>query len=749
VAIVLQVSPELAQARNRERPARSFGEHVSRNQQRDLRRSLKSLRREGFRHVFVLDGPEAVDAASVTRVPLWNNRKSDAGPFDIIGDVHGCSDELCELLTRLGYDVSGFPETPAVVPPPGRKAVFLGDLVDRGPGIAQVLKLVMSMVERGHALCVPGNHEVKLLRKLNGKDVRITHGLAQSLEQLELQPSSFRESVAKFIDSLVSHYVLDEGRLVVAHAGLKADLQGRGSAKVRAFCLFGETTGETDALGLPVRYDWTAGYRGRALVVYGHTPVPLPEWHNGTICIDTGCVFGGSLTALRYPERELVQVKAKKTYYEPAKPFLVEEQRAPAAEPRKDDDLLDIKDVLGKRIVTTRLLGKVTVREENARAALEVMSRFAVAPNWLIHLPPTMSPSETAAEGPLLEHPREAFAYYRRQGVPEVICEEKHMGSRAVLVVCRDREGAVRRFRSTDGRLGVVVTRTGRPFFSRNELEQALLERVAKALSAAKLWDRFDTDWICLDAELLPWSAKAQELLRAQYAATGAAAGLSMRAAVRALAQAADGVDKARLLASLRTRERLVTQYAQAYRRYCWPVQDLSGLRLAPFHLLAAESKVFSDETHLWHMRILGELCRQDPELFLTTAHRSVDVTDASSQDAAIEWWMELTRAGGEGMVVKPMQWIVKSEHGLGQPAIKCRGPEYLRIIYGPEYDLEQNIERLRKRGLSAKRALAIREFALGLEALHRFVQHEPLYRVHECVFGVLALESEPVDPRL
>ena len=206
----------------------------------------------------------------------------------------------------------------------------------------------MGMVESGAALCVPGNHDVKLMRKLNGKDVRITHGLAESLEQLEREPSELRERVAAFVDKLVSHYVLDDGRLVVAHAGLKEELQGRGSGKVRDFALFGETTGETDEFGLPVRYNWAAEYRGKAMVVYGHTPVPEPEWLNRTICIDTGCVFGGKLTALRYPEKELVSVSASQTYYEPAKPFLSEDEQAPSlTAQQKYDDVLDIEDVTG------------------------------------------------------------------------------------------------------------------------------------------------------------------------------------------------------------------------------------------------------------------------------------------------------------------------------------------------------------------------------------------------------------------
>src|SRR6184192_1574961 len=288
----------------------------------------------------------------------------------------------------------------------------------------------MSMVQGGTALCVPGNHDIKLMRKLRGKDVQITHGLADSLQQLETEPVEFRQEVEKFLDNLVSHYVLDDGKLVVAHAGMKEQYIGRASGRVREFALYGETTGETDEFGLPVRYNWAAEYRGRAMVVYGHTPVHEPAWVNGTINVDTGCVFGGRLTALRYPEKELVSVPAARTYYEPARPFLPEgAQASPAPGPGDYEDLLELTDVLGKRIVQTRLFRNVTVPEENAAAALEVMSRFAVDPHWLIYLPPTMSPSETSMVPGLLEHPSEAFAYYRKQGVPKVICEEKHMGS--------------------------------------------------------------------------------------------------------------------------------------------------------------------------------------------------------------------------------------------------------------------------------------------------------------------------------
>jgi len=747
VAIVLNMPEDLCHERNRDRPDRNFGPHVVRRQRQQMRRSLKALKKEGFRQVYVLDTPDQVDAAIVERQPLWNNLRHETGPFDIIGDIHGCRDELLDLLGTLGWEVGGTREAPEIGHPEGRRAIFLGDLVDRGPDSPGVLRIAMSMVGAGTALCIPGNHENKLLRALNGRNVKRSHGLAETLEQMEREPEAFRADVARFIDGLVSHYVLAHGELVVAHAGLKEAYQGRASGAVRNFALYGETTGETDEYGLPVRYDWASDYRGKAMVVYGHTPVPEAEWLNRTICIDTGCVFGGKLTALRYPERELVSVPARQQYYEPVKPL---RPAGPSAEERPGD-LLDIEDVAGKRIVRTRLHGNVTIRAENAAAALEVMSRFAADPRWLIYLPPTMSPTATAEEGPWLEYPREAFAYYRTAGVESVICEEKHMGSRAVIVVCRDAEVARKRFGEAGARRGIVHTRTGRPFFADPGMENAVLDRIAKAIEGAGLWEQFQTGWVALDAEIMPWSAKAEDLLRLQYAAVGAAARASLDAATDALKQAsALGMDgTVELLDRYEGRRDMVARYGEAYRRYCWPVGGIDDLKIAPFHLLATAGTLHSERNHKWHMDTLAALAAQDSGLLMPTAHRIVDLGDEASEAEATRWWEAMTEAGGEGMVVKPLDWIVRDGRGLVQPAVKCRGREYLRIIYGPEYTAPADLERLRRRGLSHKRSLALREFALGMEALQRFVEGEPLYRVHECVFAVLALESEPVDPRL
>jgi protein phosphatase len=494
----------------------------------------------------------------------------------------------------------------------------------------------MNMVRAEKALCLPGNHDVKLMKKLKGRDVRITHGLKESLEQLELEPVEFKATISKFIDGLVGHFVLDDGKLVVAHAGMKQEYQGRTSSRVREFALYGETTGETDEHGLPVRYNWAQDYRGDAMVVYGHTPVAEPEFLNRTVCVDTGCVFGGKLTALRYPERSFVSVQAKHTYYEPSKPFLSDDAALkPKYESERGGDVLDIDDVSGKRTINTRFQRNISVREENAIAALEVMSRFAVNPKWLLYLPPTMSPCETSSEAGLLEYPAEAFKFYLNQGVPKVVCEEKHMGSRAVVTVCKSEEAAGKRFGVTNEGQGICYTRTGRRFFNDLQLEQEFIKAIAASVEQAGLWEELSTDWIT-----------------------------SM------------------------------------------------GLVVA-------------------------------------TPYKTIDLTSAESVRTGIEWWQQLTGAGGEGMVVKPFDFIASSERGLIQPAIKCRGSEYLRIIYGPEYTAEEHLQRLRRRGLSAKRSLALREFMLGVESIERFVRHEPLFRVHECVFAVLALESEPVDPRL
>ncbi|MEO0770118.1 MAG: AAA family ATPase, partial [Cyanobacteria bacterium J06649_4] len=688
VAITLNLPESVCHGRNQQRPNRQFGRHVVRNHTRSLKQSLKGLKREGFRFIYTLNSLEDINAVEIERQPLWNNRKQIHGPFDIIGDLHGCCDELEKLLQQLGYQarvttepMDSFWRFPTYTHPQGRQVIFLGDIIDRGPRILDTVRLVRNMVTAESALCIMGNHENKLLRKLNGRNVKVSYGLAQTLNEIEKIEEARRDrdtqEIRTFLNSLISHYVLDEGNLVVAHAGLREELQGRSSGYVRDFALYGETTGETDAFGRRVRYNWAADYRGKAVVVYGHTPVVEAEWLNNTIDIDTGCVYGGKLTALRYPEKETVSIEAFKTYREPSQPLseatigpralakelageLAEDLTGESAkEPSKisvpatkhnpkekpketpkenpkersaqqvNDDVLDIADVLGKRLIHTRLYKKITIREENAIAALEVISRFAANPKWLIYLPPTMSPVATSKAEGFLEHPAEAFDYYRQQGINTVMCEEKHMGSRVVVIICRNEAAVHKRFGISDEGIGICYTRTGRRFFDERKLETDFLARINKALSATDFWGRFDTDWVCLDCELMPWSAKAQGLLKQQYAPVGVAAKQGLAEAVATLQKAAvhnaahsaihsaihsaeqsktNKTQVSDLLSRYQQRADLAQRYVEAYRRYCWPVNGLADLKLAPFHILATEGAVHSDKTHQWHLQEISKI---------------------------------------------------------------------------------------------------------------------------------------------
>jgi protein phosphatase len=748
VAIVLDPGLDVCVTRNKARPDRDFGPGVPKRMIEEIRRGLHKLPGEGFRQIWRLSSAEAIEAAVIERRPLWTDKRGDHGPFDIVGDVHGCADELIALLEKLGYRVELAEGAARVAHPEGRKLVFAGDLVDRGPRTPDVLRIAMAAVASGAGYAVQGNHDHKLARQMAGRKVTAGHGLQASIDQLAAETPEFREEVKAFLDGLRSHYWLDGGRLAVAHAGLKEEMIGRGSSAVREFALYGETTGESDAMGAPARLDWAAGYRGAATVVYGHTTVPKVEFVNNTVCVDTGCVFGGQLSALRWPEREIVAVDASRVYVEPKRPA-APAAIAPTAQARADH-LLDHADIAGDRWITTALTPKMRIGASQNAAALEAMTRFAIAPQWLIYLPPTMSPVETSSREGWLERPEEAFAFYRERGVTELALEEKHMGSRAVIAVCRDESVARARFGAAAEAPGAIWTRTGRAFFSGRATSEALLERLRHAAEASGIWEELATDWLLWDAEIMPWSAKASSLIEQQYEPVAAAARAGLSAALEAARRAAArGVPVQPMADRLTARLGKAESYAEAWRPYSWPVRSVDDLKVAPFHLLASEGAVHFDKDHAWHMAMAARLAEAGGAAFAATRWRRLDVSDAEACAQACDWWEDLTARGGEGMVVKPLGFVSRGAKGLIQPALKVRGSEYLRIIYGPEYDMPDNLARLRTRGLGHKRALALREFALGHEALTRFAARAPLRKVHECVFAILAMESEPIDPRL
>ena len=337
--------------------------------------------------------------------------------------------------------------------------------------------------------------------------------------------------------------------------------------------------------------------------------------------------------------------------------------------------MLDIGDVSGSRVIETGYLSRIGVREAHAAAALEVMSRFALDPRWLLYLPPTMSPVATSTREGLLEHPEQAFTAYHPDGVADVLCEEKHMGSRAVLLVCRSPAAARARFgvpaaaaaaspaappRQRPRRPLRRHLDPDRPAFFPAAPTAALTDRVRSAAEQAGLFSELDTSWLLFDAELLPWNVKAGQLLRDQYAAVGAAARASLPAAVAALEQAAgrplpaDGPAVDALLDRTRARMTNAAAFTAAYLRYCWSTDGLSGVRVAPFQLLASEGAVYHERPHPWHLDIADRLAAAAPDLIATTRRLAVEAGDPASVAAATRWWEDLTAGGGEGMVVKP-----------------------------------------------------------------------------------------------
>ncbi len=754
-AITFELPLEVSLSQNKNRETGQVGRHVIKNHYSQLRKAVRSLKKEGFSSIHRLKSAEdmlrqvdtlrdlpMMNQMTVETTKLFNDKKDDTGPFDIIGDIHGCYQELVELLADLNYRVN---EEGVYTHEHGRKVIFVGDLVDRGPASDKVLSLVMAMVDAGTAMCVPGNHDAKLLKYLDGKKVKVQHGLETTIEQLKNASEEEIVKLKSFLRSLVSHFVLDGGNLVVSHAGLPQEMHGGASGAVRSFCMYGATTGKLDEDGLPVRLPWERDYEGSALVVYGHTPKARLEIVNNTLNLDTGCVFGGALSAVRYPELNFVQVPAHQQYYEPARPL--DAQEPPLGE---YSDVLDIEDISGKRIITTSLQHTVRVDMSKAGRALEDITRFAIDPRWLIYLPPTMSPADSSDLPEFLEHPLEAIEYYRSYGQQSIVAQEKHMGSRAIAVICKDKQSVLEHFHIDTDELGVCYTKSGRHFFSSPSQRTEFVERLHSDLTSSGFWEKHNTSWVCLDMEIMPWSAKAQSLLREQYAAVASSSTLALPLVVAAFERAhlrgIKGVDA--LSKQYSDSLNSMHKFREAYRRYCWDVDTIEDLRIAPFHILATDQGTHVSKPHVWHMERIAEIA-QHSSIMQPTQYRVVDLNNLSEVDSLITWWEQLTDAGGEGIVVKPLTLVARNGKRLVQPALKCRGREYLRIIYGADYLRPDILERLKVRKLRGKRKAAINEFALGIEALERFCMKRPLRSIHECVFSVLAMETEDLDPRL
>ena len=642
------------------RPDRDFGAHVIRNQRQPAAavdeaacsgkasaRSSRSTgrRRDRRRHrraraaagptAATSTGPSTSSATSTAATTSWSSCSADSAT------------RSAPTARRRAIPTAGGPSSSAT-------------WSTAGPATPDVLRLVMAH-GRGRRRAVrprQPREQARCARCGAATSQSATGWPSRSPSSTPSRRSS-RTEVATFIDGLVSHSVLDGGKLVVAHAGLPEEMHGRASGAVRSFALYGDTTGETDEFGLPVRYPWADDYRGERdgrLRPHAGAGGGLGQQHD---------LHRHRLRVRRHAHgAALARARAGLGAGAHARTTSRPRPLAPSAGRRgrraRPADL-DLDDVLGKRIIDTRLDRTVTIREENAAAALEVMSRFAVDPRWLVYLPPTMSPTrDHRARRPARASGR-GVRRLRRDGVTAVVCEEKHMGSRAVVVVCRDeRRGRARRFGVDSGRRRIVYTRTGRPFFDDAAVEQGCSTRCAPPSTRAGLWDELETDWLVLDCELLPWSAKAEELLRRQYASVGAAAMATLGRRGRGRAGRRRPRRRRRRPAGSAPTER--AEMAGRLRRRL-PALLLAGRRLddlalAPFQVLAGRGQ--------GPRRPRPPLAPRDRSTGSPrpTRRRSartrpasvVDLDDARQRGGGDRaGGRSSPRAGGEGMVVKPV----------------------------------------------------------------------------------------------
>ena len=741
VTIVLDLDQKvlLERDKNRENPR---GARRIKQQVQVFKREKRFIKKEGYQATYFISDTSDIEIIRRNTKPLELDVQKG---IDIIGDIHGCYDEFIEILEKLGYAKNN---EELYVHPDGRKFLSLGDIMSRGPKSLTTMEFFLRHVKAGLAYMIDSNHGWKIARWLEGRNVTLSHGdeyVAEELIDYEEQygkekADQFKQELKTFLLQAPSHYVLTKNgvpTLVCTHAGIKDEWIGKQSYEISDFCRYGESEGLNET-GKPIRKDWTVYHKSSMLIVWGHDPKPKPLTINNTINIDQGLVFGGELTAFRYPEKEFVSVPADKDYSNGLNNPLLEVKKKRLQPP-------NIARFINGYSVLTDIQGEIQIPKEYAIPSIDLVSHFTVPLEELVYIPPTMSPTPSPSTlEDYLEHPKEVLEYYRNNGVERMIAEKKHMGSRGILFLFKNKEAGLRYVgRET---LGVIYTRRGRRFFP-EETEAIILSRINEALTSHDYFTKYDTEYVLLDAEIMPWNLKAKELISNQYAHVAENAILDrtlLKTKIESAIQQHEGLE-----AWLEEYDRKLANahvFKEVFQKYCWDVNEIDQIQIAPFHILAHSNKTFFDKPHTWHMEMNKELAKME-NLFIETEYMVIE--DAASEEEVIKWWEAITSDGHEGIVIKPEAFISHSRGKLVQPAIKVRGRKYLHIIYGMDYLQPDNLERLKKRTTGKKQKLALKEFALGVEGIQRLVNGESIERVHECVLGTLAMESDPVDPRL
>ena len=740
MAIVLDVPQDTLLERDEQRD-NPRGKRRVKKQFQTFKREKRFIKKDGFSSVYFTDGLEEIVLERRTN-PLM----IDVGHgIDMIGDIHGCYDEMIALLIKLGYEKN---DDDLFVHPEGRVFLSLGDVMSRGPKSMQTMLFFQRHIEKDLAYMIDSNHGWKIARWLEGRNVTMHHGDEKVEAEFEAyeemhgveQTTTVKQLLKELLLQAPSHYVLVKNGVrtaVCTHAGIRDEFIGKQSPQVQDFCRYGDTDGFTEQ-GKPVRKDWTIHHKGSMPIIWGHEPNPQPLVINNTINIDQGVVFGGQLTAFRYPEKEFVSVSAMHDYSgaidNPLKEWATKRLDPP-----------NIGKFINGYSVQTKQLGDVKIHQDIVKSAIDTVSHYTVPIEQLLYIPPTMSPTPvTSSEPGYLEHPKEAIEYYRSHGIHTMIAEKKHMGSRAVLLLFKNRESAKQAVGSE--MLGVIYTRTGRRFFDQST-ETEIVLKLNEELVNKGYFEKYETDYVLLDAEIMPWNLKAKELISSQYAHVAENAILDLSKLKEKLeAVAGDNADLNKWLDEVGNKFENAKTFKEIFQKYCWDAEGTKAIQIAPFHVLAHCGETFFDKPHQWHMTMNKEFA-EGSSLFVPTEFKMI--SDDCSEREVIEWWEEMTAEGHEGIVIKPEHFTPTHNGKLLQPAIKVRGRKYLHIIYGMDYLLPDQLERLKKRNTGKKQKLALREFALGVEGIQRFIDGESIERVHECVLATLSLESDPVDPRL
>ncbi|WP_079526525.1 AAA family ATPase [Solibacillus isronensis] len=736
LALILNTSKEQLLARDELRDNPRGRKRVL-QQFNTLKYELKAIKKEPFAKIYKVND----ESVEIVREPNKLNLEIESG-FDIIGDIHGCYDEMLVLLMELGYEQRG----DVYVHPAGRRLISVGDIMSRGPKSIETMQFWLNQIEAGLSYMTDSNHGWKIARWLEGKKVSLNHGdelVEQEFTEYEKvhgeeAAKALKERFANMLLKAPSHYILTKNnrtKAVVTHAGIKDHYIGKESKRISDFCRYGDNQ-QTDSSSKPVRGDWFSQHKTSEMIIWGHDVKVQPFKANLTINIDQGVVFGGELTAFQYPEQTFKSVKAFANYAGTEDNPILEAKNKRFSPPNV------AQFINGFAVHTTRGY-EITIPKENALAAMDTFSHYTLPLEQVIYIPPTMSPTpQTSALPDYLEHPAEAFHYYKKNGIQKMIAQKKHMGSRAVIFIAKNKEVAKELINSES--LGYITTRTGRAFFEQKE-QQQMVEKIHAELIGKNYFEQFNTNFVLMDAEILPWNLKAQSLIDQQYETVAENALMDRYKLIEKL-KATEHVDVTSWVEEYTDKYKNAARFDAVFRNYCWPTNELSGIQIAPFHILAHSSSANFHQSHSWHMKMNAYLA-ENSSLFIATEYRLIE--SEQDEQEVINWWKDMTENGHEGIVIKPFDFLAYHNGKLLQPAIKVRGREYLRIIYGMDYTNDVTMKKLKQRNSSRKMKNALLEFKLGMEGISRFVSLESSNRVHECALATLALESDTIDPRL